>query len=321
MKPYQRHCTWGERLLTLHSFQETNIDAFAMSFSQEPFPEERSALNIARHGKNSPFRHWKAVEGYIQQLLDRKGYQDLVSYHTTVELVHKDDESGKWVFTLRKPLDSNQDKWWTESFDAVIVAAGHYTVPFIPATAGLPELSHNFPGIVEHSKAWRKPEKYRGKRIIVVGASISGPDIAFALADITETPLNCVVRGRYVRSYICSCLPFAAVLTLSSLLGKNGMLTFASTRTFLTMPFSTQTYVESLLSPRSFRVGRPMSEQFISRMVPSWRMLTTLFLEQDIHGRSLFYQNLLPQSVTTAFQTSTSTCSGAKTHPCVSLAQ
>ena len=55
MKPYQRHCTWGERLLTLHSFQETNIDAFAMSFSQEPFPEEKSALNIARHGKNSPF--------------------------------------------------------------------------------------------------------------------------------------------------------------------------------------------------------------------------------------------------------------------------
>ena len=177
---------------------ETNIDAFAMSFSQEPFPDDRSPLNIQRHGKESPFRHWKAIEGYIEDLLDRRGYQDLVSYSTTVELVHKDKESGKWVLTLRKPLDNQQeDKWWAESFDAVLVAAGHYTVPFIPFTSGLAELSKDFPGSVEHSKAWRGPEKYHGKRVITVGASISGPDIAYSLADVAETPLNCVVRGKY----------------------------------------------------------------------------------------------------------------------------
>jgi cation diffusion facilitator CzcD-associated flavoprotein CzcO len=177
---------------------ETNIDAFAMSFSQEPFPEHRTPLNISRHGIKSPFRHWKDVEGYLQGLLNRKGYENLVSYNTTVELIHKDQESRKWVLTLRKPLENGrEDRWWTESFDAVIVAAGHYTVPFIPQTPGLADLAHNFPGSVEHSKAWRKPEKYRGKRVVVVGASISGPDIAYALADVTETPLNCVVRGKY----------------------------------------------------------------------------------------------------------------------------
>ncbi|KAE8440801.1 hypothetical protein EG329_006557 [Mollisiaceae sp. DMI_Dod_QoI] len=177
---------------------ETNIDAFAMSFSQEPFPEDRTPLNIQRHGEKSPFRHWKAVEGYVQRLLDRRGYQDLVSYNTTVELVHKDSTTGKWVVTLRKPLENGvQDQWWTESFDSVVVAPGHYTVPFIPYTPGLAEFMQNFPGSVEHSKAWRGPEKYRGKRTVVVGASISGPDISFALADVAETPLNCVVRGKY----------------------------------------------------------------------------------------------------------------------------
>lgn len=74
---------------------ETNIDAFAMSFSQEPFPEERSELNVKRHGEDSPFRHWKAVEGYVQDLLNRNGYQDWITYDTTVELVHKDENSGK----------------------------------------------------------------------------------------------------------------------------------------------------------------------------------------------------------------------------------
>jgi cation diffusion facilitator CzcD-associated flavoprotein CzcO len=138
------------------------------------------------------------VEGYLQGLLNRKGYQDWVNYNTTVELVHKDNETGKWVLTLRQPLEnSKEDKWWTESFDAVVVASGHYSVPFIPSTPGLAELSHNFPGSVSHSKAWRDPEEYRGKRVIVVGASISGPDICYALADIVETPLHAVVRGKY----------------------------------------------------------------------------------------------------------------------------
>lgn len=176
---------------------ETNIDAFAMSFTQEPFPEERSAINIQRHGKNSPFRHWRAVEGYIQDLVNRKDYQNWISYDTTVELVHKEKDTNKWVLTLRKPLDDGTDKWWTESFDAVIVASGHYSVPYVPATPGLAELSHNFPGSVEHSKAWRECEKYRGKRVVVVGASISGTDISFSLADYTETPLHSVVRGKY----------------------------------------------------------------------------------------------------------------------------
>ncbi|CAL3964273.1 hypothetical protein PZA11_001671 [Diplocarpon coronariae] len=177
---------------------ETNIDAFAMSFSQEPFPAERSALNVKRHGAESPFRHWKAVEGYLQSLLKRNGYQDLVTYKTTVERVHKDGVGGRWVLTLRRPLENGrEDRWWTESFDAVVVASGHYTVPFIPHIPGLAELAHNFPGVVEHSKAWRGPEKYRGKRTVVVGASISGPDIAHAMADTTEVPLNCVVRGKY----------------------------------------------------------------------------------------------------------------------------
>ncbi|PMD52120.1 flavin dependent monooxygenase-like protein [Hyaloscypha bicolor E] len=177
---------------------ETNIDAFAMSFSQEPFPEERTPLNIQRHGVNSPFRHWKTVERYLQDLLNRHGYQGWVSYNTTVELVHKDKETGKWILTLRQPLEhGKEDKWWTETFDAVVVAAGHYTVPYIPLTPGLAELAQDFPGSVEHSKAWRNPEKYRNKRTVTVGASISGPDIAYALADVAETPLHCVVRGKY----------------------------------------------------------------------------------------------------------------------------
>ncbi|TVY30489.1 Thiol-specific monooxygenase [Lachnellula hyalina] len=177
---------------------ETNIEAHAMSFSQEPFPEERSALNIKRHGPDSPFRHWKAVEGYLQSLVNRRGYQDLVTYNTTVELVSKNSETGQWTLTLRQPLENRkEDRWWQESFDAVLVANGHYHVPMIPHTPGLAKFATDFPGSVLHTKAWRNPETYRGKRVVVVGASISGADISWTLADYTESPLYSVVRGRY----------------------------------------------------------------------------------------------------------------------------
>lgn len=176
---------------------ETNIDAAAMEFSQEPFPSERTNFNIARHGPDSPFRHWKAVQGYLEGLVKRRGYEQFVSYGTFVELVEKNGD-GRWTLTLRQVLENGkEERWWRESFDAVLVASGHYHVPFIPHTEGLSDFASKFPGSVQHSKAYRKPEFYKNKRVVVVGASISGPDISFNLADLAETPVHSVVRGKY----------------------------------------------------------------------------------------------------------------------------
>ncbi|EHL01227.1 putative Thiol-specific monooxygenase [Glarea lozoyensis 74030] len=58
---------------TVYPTLETNIDAEAMAFSQEPFPQTRTSANIEKHGEDSPFRHWKVVERYIQDLVNRRG--------------------------------------------------------------------------------------------------------------------------------------------------------------------------------------------------------------------------------------------------------
>lgn len=149
---------------SIYPYLETNIDVGAMSFSQEPIPEIKSKISIQRHGEDTPFRHWKVIENYIISLLDRNGYQDLVTYDTTVELVSKVPETGKWRLVLRKSQPgSEEDVWWSEDFDAVVVASGHYTVPFIPHTEGLAEFVAANPGRVEHSKAFRGRDKYAGK--------------------------------------------------------------------------------------------------------------------------------------------------------------
>jgi len=145
---------------SMYSYLETNIDATVMEFSQEPIPVERSATSIARHGMDAPFRPWHTIQRYVQSLVDRIGYQDLILYNTTVELVSK--VNGEWEVVLRKS-GGTTDYWWKECFDAVVVANGHYTVPYIPQINGLQDFERRKPGSVIHTKAYRGRDVYRGK--------------------------------------------------------------------------------------------------------------------------------------------------------------
>jgi cation diffusion facilitator CzcD-associated flavoprotein CzcO len=100
------------------------------------------------------------MQRYIQGLLDRNGYQDFVEYNTTVENMEK--VGSQWKFTLRRN-GSQRDYWWVEWFDAVVVASGHYWVPYIPKTQGFEEFEKSRPGSVIHSKGYRGMMDYRGK--------------------------------------------------------------------------------------------------------------------------------------------------------------
>lgn len=183
---------------SIYPYLETNIDSVPMSFSEEPIPGDQSEASIALHGKDTPFRHWKVVRRYVQGLLERNGYEDLVSYSTTVERVEK--VGHEWKVTLRKD-GSQKDYWWVEWFDAVVVASGHYSVPYIPAIDGLEEFEKLRPGSVLHSKNFRGRDYFHGKRVVVVGASVSAADIALDLTSVAETPVHAVVNGHKANIY------------------------------------------------------------------------------------------------------------------------
>lgn len=147
----------------MHDHLESNIPANIMGYTQEPFPETVSKSSETRWGKKSPFRHREVIRGWVESIYSRHGYQKLVELETTVELAEK--VGDKWVLTLRKetPPGPEENSWWQENFDALIVANGHYSVPNIPQVPGLVELESKFPGTVIHSKHYRKPEDYRDK--------------------------------------------------------------------------------------------------------------------------------------------------------------
>ncbi|KAJ7062017.1 FAD/NAD(P)-binding domain-containing protein [Mycena amicta] len=109
-----------------------------------------------------------------------------ISYSTRVELVEKrygdaGQEQG-WRFTLKRleKLGPRKVKatWWTENFDAIVVATGRYNAPSLPAIPGLKEWAAAFPGTVSHSRQYRRPQIFSNETVVVVGAGTSAVEIA-----------------------------------------------------------------------------------------------------------------------------------------------
>jgi cation diffusion facilitator CzcD-associated flavoprotein CzcO len=75
------------------------------------------------------------------------------------------------------------------TFDAVLVANGHYDVPFVPTTPGITEWNAAYPGRISHSKYFRQSKSYSGQKVVVVGNAASGSDIGRHIANHCSLPL------------------------------------------------------------------------------------------------------------------------------------
>nr|OQO23620.1 hypothetical protein B0A51_10006 [Rachicladosporium sp. CCFEE 5018] len=154
----------------------TNVPAIAMAFSDRPYPY-------------SPFvPHWIPKQ-CIQDYFTYNRTDALLSLNTTVEHVKKLPRE-LWELTLRRPNpERGVDEWWAETFDALIIANGHYTVPFIPLVPGLAAYMAKYPEKVFHSKSFRSAHAYADKRVLIIGNSASGIDISTLLAKTVKSPL------------------------------------------------------------------------------------------------------------------------------------
>jgi hypothetical protein len=86
---------------------------------------------------------------------------------------------------------------WDQDFDAVVVASGHYHTPRVPDTPGLAEWKRRFPGRVQHSKRYRKPENAQDKNYLLVGGSVSATDIARELSPYANKIMQSQRNGKF----------------------------------------------------------------------------------------------------------------------------
>jgi hypothetical protein len=174
---------------------DSNVGAKVMAFTHTPLPDTNSAASIERYGRDNPTRPYRVVAEYLEDVF--RDYYHLVSFSTSVEKVEK--VNGRWILTLRRSdhlaRGEQQEYWWQETFDAVVVATGHYNIPAVPQIAGLREAHAAQPEAFEHSKAYRSPDDYVGKRVIVVGGNVSAADIVSDIQGIVSGHLYLAQRG------------------------------------------------------------------------------------------------------------------------------
>ncbi|KXZ52295.1 hypothetical protein GPECTOR_10g927 [Gonium pectorale] len=76
-----------------------------------------------------------------------------------------------------------------ELYDAVVVCNGHYSEPRLPEVRGAFGSPPAFPGQQLHSHNYRDPEQWRGKVVLVMGASNSGEDVSRMLLSFVQSEL------------------------------------------------------------------------------------------------------------------------------------
>ncbi|KAJ7083236.1 hypothetical protein C8R44DRAFT_822580 [Mycena epipterygia] len=118
----------------------------------------------------------------------------VTSYSTRVEKLEKINSTETWRLTLRKLERLPESRriraeWWTEEFDAVVIATGPYVSPHVPEIAGIVDWSKAKSAgrySLYHSQSYRRPEGYRNKTVLIVGASVSASEIARDIAPYTH---------------------------------------------------------------------------------------------------------------------------------------
>jgi trimethylamine monooxygenase len=113
----------------------------------------------------------EVLHDYIVGRAKAAGVRPWIKFNTAVRGIAYDKKSDKFFVTTEHLPDH---KLTTEMFDWVVVATGHFSVPNVPYFSGI----ETFPGRVMHAHDFRSADEFKGKDLLVVGASYSAEDIA-----------------------------------------------------------------------------------------------------------------------------------------------
>ncbi|KAI0143711.1 hypothetical protein GGR57DRAFT_495121 [Xylariaceae sp. FL1272] len=127
------------------------------------------------------------IVDYVAEIANSQDVTRNIKFCTRVENVYKPEGSLKWKVrycTLTAKRQTYSITRQEEEFDAVVVASGHYHVPFVPDVPGLSEWKKLFPDRVLHSKRYRTADAFRDKTVLLIGAGASSLDIAREVIEV-----------------------------------------------------------------------------------------------------------------------------------------
>ena len=107
---------------------------------------------------------------YIKGRVEKAGVRDWCRFRTPVRRVVYDSEIGKFRVSVH---DLPNDHQYTEEFDFVVVANGHFSTPNVPYYEGF----NTFNGRIMHAHDFRDALEFKDKDLLIIGTSYSAEDI------------------------------------------------------------------------------------------------------------------------------------------------
>lgn len=144
----------------------TNLPKEVMGFPDFPIPEQdKSYLSQAE------------ILDFLNLYAEKFNLKSHIKFNTMVMNVRPVGE--KWqVTSVYKPTEQES----TGLYDSVIICNGHYNDPIIPTIPG----QELFDGVIAHSHNYRDPKRYRGLKVLVIGAGPSGLDLTLHISSVAD---------------------------------------------------------------------------------------------------------------------------------------
>lgn len=108
---------------------------------------------------------------YIQGRINKSNAREYIRFNTTARWVIYNEETKKFTLFLD---DLKKNRTYSEEFDYLIVATGHFSTPNMPYFEGIDD----FPGAVMHAHDFRGADQFIDKDLLLIGSSYSAEDIA-----------------------------------------------------------------------------------------------------------------------------------------------
>ncbi|KAF5553997.1 flavin-containing protein [Fusarium mexicanum] len=158
-----------------------NIPKEVMRFSDQAFPEDSKL-----------FPERPMIEDYLVNYAD--DVKPLIRFCQRVERVALTVQDGRDRWEVETQSTINSGEITTDTFDALVVANGHYSIPYLPNMKNLKEFNEAYPGVITHSKQYRTPYPFRDSKVVVIGNGPSGLDIALQINQECRKPAILSVR-------------------------------------------------------------------------------------------------------------------------------
>ncbi len=170
---------------TMYASLRTNLPRDLMAFRSYPFDSSGGGADDLPR-----FPSHESVLEYLRRYATDHDLVDLVRFGTEVTNVRP--SGGGWVLETRGGVTAEH-----HDFDAVAVCNGHFSIPRVIEIEG----SATFPGVLTHSRDYRRPDPFIGMRVAVVGTGSSGLDLSLELAALAEHVYWCGRTSEDVRTF------------------------------------------------------------------------------------------------------------------------